>query len=296
VKLLAFARLKRRFPSPRELFGPRFDQFNPRGDTVSRNRRVRTAVANNFDSLLNAYSIAAAAAGVSVLAAATPAAAKIVITHASIPIPACSFYTPCPVYLDLNKDGINDFELKLISSTYAYYNWRHVSATGLSGGALMGKGPGKPPWNSNYASCLVQGAKIGPSAHFKNSALMELSTVYSFNKTSGKYFRYLYGKWGGNHADRFLGVKFKIDGKTHYGWIRVKVNSSSPKKLSATITEYGYETITNKTVKAGLSGTDSVETKVEHNGAQSMTVSLGALAAGVDGLSLWRREETLASN
>ena len=261
---------------------------------MSRNRRpVPTTVTNQLDSFLNAYSIAAAAAGVSLLATATPAAGKVVITHTSTPIPACNFFTPCPVYVDLNHDGINDVEFKLLTSSLSYYYWRHASANGVNGGALIGKGPGKLPWNSHYASCLVQGAKIGPSAHFKNSALMELSIVYN-NIAASIYFRHLYGQWGGNHATRFVGVKFKISGTTHYGWIRVKVTQSTAKTLAATITEYGYETIANKAVFAGLT-TAAVES-VGTEPASPHSASLGLLAAGADGVALWRREETLPSN
>jgi hypothetical protein len=42
---------------------------------------------------------------------------------------------------------------------------------------------------------------------------------------SGHYSHIFGGPWGGNHPNRFLGVKFLIHGKTHYGWIRVTVRA-----------------------------------------------------------------------
>ena len=78
------------------------------------------------------------------------------------------------------------------------------------------------------------------------------------------------GKWHGVPANRFIGVKFQIKGQTHYGWIRVTVKSAH----NATITEYGYETIAGKSLKAGL---------------KSNNPSLGDLAAGENGLSVWRK-------
>src|SRR5580692_10290041 len=60
---------------------------------------------------LNSYALAAGAAGVGMLALAQPAEAKIVYTAAHIPI----VQNGGPVELDLNHDGINDFQF---SNTY----------------------------------------------------------------------------------------------------------------------------------------------------------------------------------
>jgi hypothetical protein len=242
---------------------------------MSRNRRpIRTTVTDSLDSFVKQYSIAAAAAGVSVLAMATPAAGKVVITHANISIPQCN----CSVYLDLNNDGVNDFSFRLSYSNFSTgYYLRFLDVKGLDGGGVKGTG--------QDASCLLQGAKIGPSAHF-SATLMESSFLRS-NKSRGTYTRSLHGKWGENHPNRYLGVKFKIDGATHYGWIRVKVTSSKG-SLAATITEYGYETIANKTLKAGLSSADAENIDAEQTSPQPKGAALGMLAAGADGLESWR--------
>lgn len=64
---------------------------------------------------------------------------------------------------------------------------------------------------------------------------------------------------------------------------------------SATITEYGYETIANKSLDAGLASTNSAAGQAPTMTEPPRPASLGMLAFGFEGLSLWQREETLAS-
>ena len=48
----------------------------------------------------------------------------------------------------------------------------------------------------------------------------------------------------------YLGLKFQIKGKTHYGWARLNVEVSKT-TITATLTGYAYETIPNKPILAG---------------------------------------------
>ena len=57
------------------------------------------------------------------------------------------------------------------------------------------------------------------------------------------------GKWL-NVQDRYLGLKFLIHGKIHYGWARLKVSCGSG-KISAVLTVYAYETGVNKPIIVG---------------------------------------------
>ena len=79
-----------------------------------------------------------------------------------------------------------------------------------------------------------------------------------------------------NTNHRFLGLRFTLQGKVHYGWARfTKVTASACNggpAISATLTGYAYETIPNKPIIAG-------KTK----GPDVLTVqpaSLGRLAQG----------------
>lgn len=144
-----------------------------------------------------------------------------------------------------------------------------------------------------YASALLRGAKIGASDHFLSGKVTIEDTYFNYHTQGVKRF---YGKWAGNHPNRFLGVKFKINGKTHYGWIRITVNSSITfpfTLMSATITEYGYETIANKTLDAGLASTNVADLQSPTMMTEPRRASLGMLALGTEGLFLWRREEGL---
>jgi hypothetical protein len=250
----------------------------------------------NIDNRLKVYGMAAAAASVGVFAMAEPAQSEVVITVKNIPIPQCSLtVSPCSVSLDLNGDGVNDFKLSLLSTqtAYGYYaGTNFLRVTAHNGGGVMGTTGGK---FGPYASALVRGAKIGASDHFLSGKVTIEDTCF----TDHTYFeasKRFYGKWGGKQPNRFLGVKFKIGGKTHYGWLRITVNSTMIRPfalMSATITEYGYETIANKSLGAGLSSSNSADDQAQAGANKSGAPSLGMLAIGADGLALWRREEAL---
>jgi len=79
---------------------------------------------------------------------------------------------------------------------------------------------------------------------------------------------YFKGNWI-DATNRYLGLKFTIKGKTHYGWARLTIPWLNV-GFSVTLTGYAYETIPNKSIIAGKT----------HGGA-----SLGALAAGSTALS-----------
>ena len=87
-------------------------------------------------------------------------------------------------------------------------------------------------------------------------------------------------------------MKFLIHGTTHFGWVRVTVKNSKVKggTLSATITEYGYETIANKKVLAGLPSNNAQVSEGTTQTERANGPSLGRLALGSEGLAMWRRE------
>ncbi len=261
-------------------------------------RPVNANLSEAINHRLNLYSLAVAGASVSMLALSQPAEATVVITNKNIPIPNCSEFFPCSVSVDLNGDGINDVKFSLVSF-YSYSgNSQHLNVTALNGGGVVGSaGHAHGP----YASPLLRGAKIGASDHFSGGKhAIEISSR-QYNRSSGRLSKLeLYGKWGGNHPNRFLGVKFRINGKTHFGWLRITVSTPSPSCvpdcssfLSGTITEYGYETVANKSLDAGLAGAASADSQAHQTVGRQSYPSLGMLALGADGLSLWRREEEL---
>ncbi len=251
-------------------------------------RSAKATLSETIDHRAKLYSVAAAAAGVTMLALAPPAAAEVVVHGTNLPInPSPSNFTSVP--LDINRDGISDFNFSLSSFAYHSFN-ADLFLIPATGNAVVGnKGP-----VFAYAAVLARGAKIGPSAHFTSSArgldMIERSHGEAISSTF--YSRKLYGNWSGNPPNRYIGVKFLIDGETHYGWVRFSVTSGPHRPISALITAYAYETVANKRILAGIpegSASIQAEPKAESLGHPS----LGMLAAGADGLALWRRDETL---
>ena len=95
-----------------------------------------------------------------------------------------------------------------------------------------------------------------------------------------------FGQWGNGGKglkNRYLGIKFTINGKFHYGWARISVSVTGHQATSV-LSGYAYETIPNKAIIAG-------ETK----GPDVVTVqpgSLGHLATGASAVSAWRLKQT----
>lgn len=242
-----------------------------------------TAFPKTFDERIKIYTVAAAATGVSILALGQASNAEVLVTRRTIPLTPVA-NVPISVSVDLNRDGIPDFSFS-IDNYFVESRSVRISISPLQGGAVLGAPAERAPF---YASALVRGAKIGPSARFSSKGFAEVEKSF-LPYTPSQYVRNLYGDWGGNQANRYLGVKFLIKGQTHYGWVRLSVNSASY-PMSATITGYAYETIPNKPIVAGVapaSSGDVAQAKIQPSGDPS----LGMLAVGAAGLTAWRRRE-----
>jgi len=107
------------------------------------------------------------------------------------------------------------------------------------------------------------------------------------------------GQWandGKGVKNRYLGFKFMIEGKVHYGWARVTVD---PKGAYGVLTGYAYETIPNKAIITGKTkGPDEISIKEPDAALVIPTrkpASLGLLAMGSPGLAIWRRNESGAN-
>jgi hypothetical protein len=232
------------------------------------------------------YSAAAIAAGVGALAMAQPAEAEVVITPKTIPIPRSDyiFGSPHHIYISLNNNGVDDFSFYLYSFAYHGQAW-DLTVSPQGAGAVQA---GPSPQGTFYAAALTPGAKIGPSAHFGSHGgeFRIEGEDRDFNYSNSTSNWRTFGDWGKNPTNTYLGVKFLIDGETHYGWVRLTV-SSGLTGIEATILGYAYETEANKEIVAGVpKGSDKPVRVIDANGP-----SLGALAAGADGLQRWRKDQ-----
>ena len=97
-------------------------------------------------------------------------------------------------------------------------------------------------------------------------------------------------------TDRYLGLTFLRNGRTHYGWARLTVSGAFVAKL----TGYAYETIAGKSIIAGQTkGAADDPTNEDFGSDASLTnsipdkpqpASLGTLALGAQGVPLCRRK------
>jgi hypothetical protein len=222
------------------------------------------------------YALAAGAAGVTALALASSAEAKIVYTpaHAKVIYPG--------IPLDLNHDGTVDF--------YLYEGNDHSTARTLLTACqyLVHLGSGIYCSNSgrgangirkitsgglSWAAALKSGASIRSREQFlKSKAAM--ASVLDVNHTSTSHW---FGPWangGKGVKDRYLGFKFKIKGQFHFGWARLNVQAAKGGYLHATLTGYAYETVPGKSIIAGKTkGQDVITLPMD-------TGTLGHLALG----------------
>jgi hypothetical protein len=109
-----------------------------------------------------------------------------------------------------------------------------------------------------------------------------------------------------NTTQRYLGLKFKVNGKVHYGWVRfasVKASAcNGGPAVTAFLTGYAYETIPSKSIKAGQTkeaGDDPTDEAFSSGASLTSPIpetpqpaSLGMLALGAQGVPLWRRKES----
>ena len=246
--------------------------------------REAASFSDSVQHQLNAYSIAATAAGVTVLALPYSAEAKIVYTPAHHVIRERTRYQ-----VDLNHDKKIEFTLSNLSycSGTCILN---LDLTPEKGNGEVGyyRGTGRQP----EASALRRGARIGPDARFLNAMVVGLLHV---NKNTPSTPFYISGPWE-NVKDRYLGLRFKIKGRTHYGWARLNVRVTSTGSIMAVLTGYAYETIPGKAITAGVTkGPDDAERSTSLNSHTWEPATLGALAQGVLGLSIWRRGESVAA-
>jgi len=259
----------------------------------SRSYRTALKLTDSTNRHLNMYALTATAAGVGLMALAQPAQAKIVYTPAHL-----NFSQHPSLALDLNHDGIGDFILALGGrGTGNGYYWQSAYVAAARSNnmdeAIVSATGGSP------AVALRVGSRIGPGRLFGGLGVLvnHFSHFMKGGATSTRWFDQ-WANGGKGLKDRYLGLKFYIKGEVHFGWARVTVTTSG-KTFTATLTGYAYETIPNKSIIAGKTkgpddGTIREQASPASFAAPAATpVTLGLLALGSPGLSVWRRKESV---
>ena len=222
---------------------------------------------SDFDSRLHMYALAASAAGVGMLALAQPAEGKIIYTKAHK-----SIGPRTTLHLDLNHDGVADFDLRDTFST---------STAGGAFGALsaLPDRQQNAAWGHTvpargYASALSANVRIGPKGQFLPGAGFMAASSVSGGRPPGNFS--CTGPWA-NVTNRYLGLRFVINGAEHFGWARFNVSCVSA-TVNATLTGYAYETVANRPILTGkTSGLDEPDDSGPRATAPG---TLGRLARG----------------
>lgn len=240
-------------------------------------RRTAAKLPPSTHQRLSSYALAASAAGVGMLALTPPSEAEIVYAPPDRIVVISKGHS---YNLDLNHDGITDFTLQVrtFSGTSTFSSV--LSARPAAGNGARGFETAQgAPW----ASALRAGAVIGRYQYFPGKLMAEIVDTAGGSVISA-------GGWL-NVKNRYLGLSFQINGKTHYGWARISVEMVQG-TLTAVLTGYAYETIANKSIIAGRTNDTEKNTAAGGtalNGTAPDGATLGALAAGAPGLSTWRR-------
>jgi hypothetical protein len=243
---------------------------------MKRTSRKPSALSDSLQRHLNAYALAASAAGVGMLALAQPAEAKIVYTPSNKKIPRCREHPELCYRLDLNHDGTPDFTIPWYPGT------RRFGALGsyllvrpaenrpdnkVWGGAMYTNSGDKWP-SSVGASALGAGITVGPNpVKFQAGHIWMWGTANACNESG---LGCSFGQWK-DVQNKYLGFRFYIGAAVHYGWARLSTRTEDT-RLRAILTGYAYETIPKKPIITGhTKGPDVITLEPG---------SLGALAAG----------------
>jgi hypothetical protein len=240
--------------------------------------RGAARINSKLEKNLAAYIAAASAAGASLFTAQI-AEGKVVYTPTNITIS----FSETP--LDLNNDGTADFTLTIrekSSHSVALFVVPQFTGNGVRQGQPFGAAAGFLGVPVGVGEKFVSSSK---SAYGPGIVMAEVFAYGNYASSRGPWV---------NTTNRYLGLKFLIDGQIHYGWARLSVS----KGLTAVLTGYAYETLPNVSIVEGHTfGTEKAASFAPSDLPNPVPgpASLGVLARGADGLSMWRREEEAVS-
>ncbi len=133
--------------------------------------------------------------------------------------------------LDLNNDGTIDFNIK--HNDYGGFKQAEFYTNFGQTGEILSNGSGGAlalNLNANINSTLTNWVCTATSSG--NSAL--------FMNANGAAFP--------GQQDKFVGLRIKLSGQWHYGWVRLNIPSDT---ASIVIKDYAYNTMANASVTAG---------------------------------------------
>lgn len=253
--------------------------------------RKKTSLNCTLEENLTSYILVAGITGVSVLALAQPADAKVVFTPAHQSMPPFSVLP-----LDLNHDGFTDV-------SFSNFNFAtHISYPGSYGSVHADAGKfgnqivATSPSQYAYGAALNSGVTVSSKLNFKFFPPMNFCRTNPSHHT-----RFRSGPWI-NVNNKFVGIKFQINSETHFGWARFSMKQQNYCETFAVLTGYAYETVANKPITTGR---PSQSRKAElplgilpsgNPSPMPSAATLGSLSLGAPGLTIWRKEDELVGD
>ncbi len=158
--------------------------------------------------------------------------------------------------LDLNGDGVSDFEFKVKKS------WSAYSSTNLFMPSIIAPNSNYFQSKSYYPAKLISGDTIKPSMDWGSGS----GDLWYYNPL-----------WGGSG---FLGLKFQFNSKELYGWARITISDNGE---TITVHDFAYNNISDSTIVVGkttcLTSTPQLP---------EITQSGDTLLAHGEGISQWK--------
>jgi hypothetical protein len=152
-------------------------------------------------------------------------------------------------FLDLNNDGIFEFTIDGNSSSVIIFDDN-------SDNTFVG--------NNNFADALSENFDINDTATFNsqfsyaNLVRIYFDSTYSNGNSTFPLFS-CYGDWC-DVTDRYIGLRFNINGSDHYGWVRLDLSfDSNNSGAEWTIKDYAYNDTPGDSILAGETETLDLE-------------------------------------
>ena len=139
------------------------------------------------------------------------------------------------IQFDLDNGGSVDFRLEVVASgAQQKSNLVPISSNIAAGIALN---------LNNNADRMAAGESIGLSTPFSNPT--ETKTLFDGASATPTVYDWAVGSRG------FLGLRFDLDGTTHYGWADVSINALTASTFDHTLYGYAYESTPAMAILAG---------------------------------------------
>ncbi|MFN0275210.1 MAG: T9SS type A sorting domain-containing protein [Chitinophagales bacterium] len=164
--------------------------------------------------------------------------------------------------LDLNDDGNTDFEF--IINTFTIPSFFYTTGTGgLMFDAIIPRMLVYPDGGNSVNASTIAGSAstfaypyamnngdiVDDDLNFKSNSLQFLGlylSVADYPSAGDVYPFANYGNWP-NKSNKFMGLKFEVDGETHFGWVRLSMSD-----LEITIDDYAFDATPETAIETGV--------------------------------------------